>query len=110
MAYIGSTNYKNGDMPQMMKWIYIMILKHHGYVTSYREERFPHDFNLGWKTVMHYTIKAPGMTLDVTIDDEAGIIDGNMNIERDFSPIYELGSSHPAEYVSGRSQIYYRSA
>ena len=62
---------------------------------------------MGWRTVKYYTIKSSRMTLEVTIDDECGIIDGHMT--QDYQPIYELGSSIPTEFIPPAPQIYYRS-
>lgn len=110
MMYTGFTGSKDGDIPQIMKWMYIMMLKYGGFVTNYSEERFLHDFDMGWRTVRYYTIKAHGRTLEVTIDDEIGIVDGQMSVDRDYNPIFELGSgSKPVGYIPGPAQIYYKS-
>jgi hypothetical protein len=98
-------------MPQMMQWMYIMLLKYGGFVTKYIEERFPpYDYGCGWRVLRHYTIKAQGRTMEVTIDDDIGIIDGKMSMERDAYSVYDINTSDvPVGYIPGPSQTYYRS-
>lgn len=103
MAHTGSINYNVGEMPQAIKWIYTLMLKHKGFVTSRSEKIELIPYAPGRRIVTEFEIRAiNGAKLTFTFDNISGFINCNMNVERPYTPIYEIGRSSPIEYVPGR--------
>ena len=88
-------------MPQALKWMYIMELKHQGFVTEMNFESILNDCDLGSREIVRYTVKAPCHELQIFMDSEGGILEATLNVnrERAYQPIYELGKPGPVEYV-----------
>ncbi|KKL78471.1 hypothetical protein LCGC14_2024520 [marine sediment metagenome] len=105
MIPLGTTNCKSGnDIPQVLKWMYVLELKYGGFVTS-SEISFDVE-----RCIKRYTIRSPIHKLEIMIDQESGFIEGRLNInrERTYQPIYEIGNSQPS-FVPGMLKWQYPS-
>ena len=98
MIPLGTTNCKSGnDIPQILKWMYVLELKYGGFVTS---SEILDD--MSGRYIKRYTVRSPMYELEIMIDEEGGFIEGRLNInkERIYQPIYEIGKSKPS-FVPG---------
>lgn len=104
MTHTVSTNSKDGKVNHAIMWIYTVLLKHKGYVTAWKENK---EFVAEYPGIRHtktYELRSPnGMKLEITFNLITGDIRCDMNVTREYTPIYTLGSSSPVEYIPGRA-------
>ena len=95
MVLTGSINCRNGELNHAIRWIYIMMLKHHGWVDRW-EERFDSH-----RHTRNYVIRgASGFEMEITFNLTTGSIEmGTMSQEHRYTPVYEIGGARPVEYV-----------
>ena len=96
----GFTSYKNGNITEPVKKVYLLFLKHQGFIIREDIELGPYDYSL------HRSVCFGGHHADgAFIEGQMFILpaQGDLHIsfreERSFQRIYVLGQCEPAEIV-----------
>ena len=95
------TNSKSGDMPQILKWMYIMELKHNGFVVEMSMESSYDNCDLGERLISKFVVHASCHKLDIFLDEERGVLGGALTVNREqiSQPVYEIGKTGPVAYI-----------